>query len=93
MFLAGVPEEVFCRTAFVGQADGSFIDGQKIGQAIENILSSADESVNTKKAIKRLDDARVMLLYKNKKGGKIYELEMKRKICLPAPTARKRTAV
>jgi len=75
MFMAGVPEEVFCRTAFVGQADGSFIDGQKIGQAIENILSSADESVNTKKAIKRLDDARVMLLYKNKKGGKIYELE------------------
>ena len=75
LFLEGVPEEVFCRTAFVGQADGSFIDGQKIGQAIENILSSADESVSTKKAIKKLDDARVMLLYKNKKGGKIYELE------------------
>lgn len=78
MFLESVPEEVFCRTAFVGQADGSFIDGQKVGQAIENILCSADESVNTKKAIKKLDDARVMLLYKNKKGGKIYELENER---------------
>ena len=78
MFLQNTPEEVFCRTAFVGQADGSAIDGKKIGEAIENILSSADESVNTKKAIKKLDDARVMLLHKNKKGGKIYELENER---------------
>ncbi len=78
LFLAGTPEEVFCRTAFVGQADGSTVDGKKVGQAIENILTSADESVNTKKAIKKLDDARVMLLYKNKKGGKIYELELER---------------
>ncbi len=78
LFLGGTPEEVFCRTAFVGQADGSTVDGKKVGQAIENILTSADESVNTKKAIKKLDDARVMLLYKNKKGGKIYELELER---------------
>ncbi len=78
MFLDGIPEEVFCRTAFVGQADGSTVDGKKISEAIENILSSADESVNTKKAIKKLDDARVMLLYKNKKGGKIYEMECER---------------
>lgn len=78
MFLEGTPEDVFCRTAFVGQADGSTVDGKKISEAIENILSSADESVNTKKAIKKLDDARVMLLHKNKKGGKIYELENKK---------------
>lgn len=78
LFLSGTPEEVFCRTAFVGQADGNTVDGKKVGQAIENILTSADESVNTKKAIKKLDDARVMLLYKNKKGGKIYELELAR---------------
>lgn len=78
LFLANTPEDVFCRTAFVGQADGSMVDGKKVGQAIENILTSADESVNTKKAIKKLDDARVMLLYKNKKGGKIYELELER---------------
>ena len=78
MFLGGIPEEVFCRTAFVAQADGSGFDNKKITEAIENILSSADESVNTKKAVKKLDDARVMLLYKNKKGGKIYELENER---------------
>ncbi|MBE6638162.1 MAG: hypothetical protein E7616_01715 [Ruminococcaceae bacterium] len=75
LFLAGVPEDVFCRTAFVGQEDGSILNGKQAGQAIENILSSADESINTKKAIKKLDEARVMLLHKNKKGGKIYELE------------------
>ena len=53
MFLDAMPEEVFCRTAFVAQSDGSGFDNKKITEAIENILSSADESVNTKKAVKK----------------------------------------
>lgn len=39
---------------------------------------SANESINTKKAIAKLDSARVFLLHKNKRGGKIAELESAR---------------
>lgn len=73
-FFIGVPEEVFMRTVFVSQIDGTKINGADIHEAVENILFSADEAINTQKALKRLDEARVMLLHKNRKGGKIYEL-------------------
>lgn len=70
----GVNERVFSSTVFVGQINGSFVDGEKLTDAVENILFSADEMTNTSKALKRLDELRCSLLYKNKKGGKIYEL-------------------
>lgn len=71
----GVSSDVFERTAFVGQRGGSRIDGGELSAGIENILFSADENVNTQKALKRLDDARISLLYKNRHGGKIYDLK------------------
>ncbi|MCL2517910.1 MAG: AAA family ATPase [Oscillospiraceae bacterium] len=70
-----VPQEVFEHTVFVRQADNGRVDGKGFGEAIENLLYSADESVNTNKALKRLDDARTVLLHKNHKGGRIFELE------------------
>ena len=70
----GVPSEIFCHTAFIGQAAGGDVDGEKVSRAIENILFSADEAVNTEKAAKKLDEARVMLYYKSHKGGRIYDL-------------------
>ena len=73
MFLK-VPEQVFVNTSFTGQL-GSSINGTGLPEATENILFSADEAVNTAKALKKLDEMRVALLYRNKKGGKIYELE------------------
>ena len=48
---------------------GSRIDGRSVSEAVENLLFSADEGISVKKALKRLDDARVTLLHKNKKGG------------------------
>jgi Uncharacterized conserved protein len=71
----GVPVDVYDRTIFVKQADNGHIDGRGIGEAIENLIYSADETVDTDKAMKRLDEARTMLLHKNEKGGRIYELE------------------
>ena len=70
----GVPENVFLNTAFTGDI-GSAVGGQGLPEAIENIVFSADEAVSTKKALKRIDDGRIALLYKNKKGGRIHELE------------------
>lgn len=74
-FLLGVPEQVFVNTAFVRQQFGVKPDSVPLSQSMENILSSADEGVNVKKALQKLDDARIALLYKNKNGGLIRTLE------------------
>ncbi len=74
-YFFGVTEEVFLQTAFVGQADGNTVDGGSVAAAIENMLFAGDEMISTKAAQKKLEEGRTMLLYKNKKGGKIYELQ------------------
>lgn len=74
-YFFGVTEDVFLQTAFVGQADGSVVDGGSVAAAIENMLFAGDEMISTKAAQKKLEEGRTMLLYKNKKGGKIYELQ------------------
>lgn len=71
----GVSESVFTSTAFTGQMSGTHVNGQTIPDAIENILFSADETVGTAKALKKLDAARTELWHKNKKGGKIFALK------------------
>lgn len=77
-YFFGVTDEVFCQTAFVGQADGGKIDGSLVGAAIENMLFAGDETISTKQATKKLEEGRTMLLYKNKKGGQIYDLQNER---------------
>ncbi|MBR5515451.1 MAG: AAA family ATPase [Clostridia bacterium] len=74
----GVSADVFAHTAYIGQASGGYINGSKVSSSIENILFSADENIDTEKALKRLDAARVLLQHKKGKGGKIYELTCKR---------------
>ncbi len=77
-YLLGVPEQVFVNTAFVRQQFGVKPDSLPLSQSMENILSSADEGVDVKKALQKLDEARIELLYKNKNGGLIRTLEDKR---------------
>ena len=64
----GIPEEVFVNTVYIRQADGAYFKGESIGQSVENIFYSADESVNTTKALKKLDEARVMIKHKKNTG-------------------------
>ncbi len=71
----GVSERVFVSSAYVGAVSGTHIDGEKLTDAVENLLFSADETMNTAKALKRLDEARAFLLHKNGKGGALYELQ------------------
>ncbi len=70
-----IPQVLYRRSAFIGQGDSPKIDGRPMESAIENLLISADETVDTQKAIKRLDDARIPLLYKRKNGGRIFEIQ------------------
>lgn len=74
----GMPAEVYSNTAYFLQAGGGVVNGREAGEAIDNMLFGADESAGTQKALKKLDEARIALWYKNKKGGIIYELEKKR---------------
>lgn len=74
MLFFGVDADMFFATAFISQLGGTAIKGAKVSEGIENLLFSADENVNTQRALDKLDSARVSLLHKNSKGGKIFEL-------------------
>lgn len=71
----GMNAAVFSATCSVAQLSAQSINSSELGNAIENMLQSADESINVTKVCRRLDDARKELIYKNGRGGKIYELQ------------------
>ena len=71
----GMNAAVFSATCAVSQLSAQNINSAELGNAIENMLQSADESINVTKVCRRLDDARKELIYKNGRGGKIYDLQ------------------
>lgn len=73
-YFLGVPEKVFLQSAFVKGVDSAKVDGVSLKVALENLLTSGDGEINTKKALERLDGARKILKHKNGLGGKIVEL-------------------
>ncbi len=76
-YFLGVPREVFESSACVSQMRSSEINGEKTATSIQNLLSSADENVDTANILKKLDSARVGLLHKNRAGGSLYDDEQK----------------
>ena len=50
----GVPKELFERSLFMAQLDGRAVLPSHLGKAVENMLSSADESINAEKSADRL---------------------------------------
>lgn len=71
----GIPAEVFTGTACVRQLECTEMNSDEINSSIENLLFSADEEIDTAKVQGKLDDLRRTLLYKNGKGGRLFELE------------------
>ena len=74
----GVSGTVFESTVYIRQTADSKVGGHELGDEAENILFSANESINTKKAIAGLDSARVFLMHKRRDGGKIVDLKEER---------------
>jgi len=74
-YFFGVAENIFVNTAFVGQIAGTRPDGTSLAGAVENMLHTADENINLKKAAEKLNLARRDLLPKNSDGGRIREKE------------------
>ena len=76
-YFLGVPKEVFESSACVGQMRSADINGEKTALSIQNMLSSADENVDTARILKQLDAVRVEYRHKNRAGGSLYEDEQK----------------
>ena len=83
-FFLGVPEEVFSSTAFVrqgplrpGTPEGSASGNGAMRGAVENLLTSADESVDLRRAAAALEEQKRVLSQKNG-GGEISALAEKR---------------
>lgn len=76
--LLGIPEEVFEKAAYISQEKEGYTGGSDLGNAIENLLFAADETVSTDKAVKKLDALRVSLLHKNGRGGLLFTLANER---------------
>jgi hypothetical protein len=74
-FFFKMGEEVFTKTAFLKQLDPSEVGGEELSVMIHNILFTADEDLNTQKALKYLTDAKNVLLAEDRSAGTIYELE------------------
>ena len=74
-YFLGVSENAYKKTAFIGQNEAHFTDDGELDSAIRNIVFSADESVDSKKAIKKLEEVRKFYLGKSGKIGKIFEIE------------------
>ncbi len=83
-YFFGVPEDVFVSTCFISQSAVIKPDIAGIGYtsgagiAVENLLTTADENVDLKKAVKKLDQTRRELCHKNGSGGEIGDLKEKR---------------
>lgn len=74
-YFFGFPEKVYLQSAYVKGAENAKIDGGGLKVALENLLTSGDEEINTKRALEKLDGARKLLRYKKGSGGRIGELE------------------
>ncbi len=72
--LLGVGRELFESTAFLGQlADAGDTTGE-MRTAIENLMFSGDEKINTAAAISRLTEARDALLTPDRTAGRLIEV-------------------
>ncbi len=73
--LVGVPQEVFESSVLIGQMKAAEIKGEQLGSAIDNMLSSADESVDISAVLRRIDDVRKEYKLNRGEGGRLYEAE------------------
>ncbi len=74
----GIPAEVFSSTCGIAQSSLASINSAEVGSSIENLLFSADESLNAEKASEKLDAARRQLLHKNEKSGRLVDMRSER---------------
>ena len=72
-----VPEQVYVNTAYFEQLSDSRLNEGEMTQAMENLLFSGDERVNSQRALKNIREARNSLSHPGGIGGAIAELQAK----------------
>ena len=90
-----IPAPLFYRIAYVSQAQGNTVDGVRTSQAVENLLFSGDAALGFRRAQKKLEDFRIALWHKNKKGGSVFRLseELAQNEAILARSAQERAAL
>ena len=90
----GVPLALFESTACVKQLGCTNIDSGEIGGAIQNLLLSADENVDSAKGIAKIEALRKRLMLKKGTGGSIPALSAKRdELAARLKTAKERSSL
>ena len=74
-YFLGVNENAYKKTAFIGQRDTAFTDDGELDSAIRNMVYSGDESVDSQKALNKLEDIKKYYLGKAGRSGEIYEID------------------
>ncbi|MBO4217415.1 MAG: AAA family ATPase, partial [Clostridia bacterium] len=69
----GVPLHIYASTAYINQIDGSRTGDGELSEAAANMVFSADENTSAAKAIEKLDEVRIALYHKDRRGGRIAE--------------------
>ena len=72
----GVDRDLFENTAFLGQIGDHRIDEDSVKEAIENILFSGSETLNTKRTLEKISD-KMEALYRTGGGGAIRDISNK----------------
>lgn len=70
----GVDKELFENTAFVGQVGDASISESSVKEAIENILFSGSERINTQRAANHIAEKMDTILHTGNTGGAIMDL-------------------
>lgn len=74
-FILGVSRAFFMGTSFVSQKGASAYDRDKTSDAVQNILISANEKIDTGRALRKIDEVRKYFLHKRGRGGVIADVE------------------
>ncbi len=74
-YFFGINENAYRKTAFIGQRETAFSDEGELDEAIRNMVYSADESVDSRKALKKLEELKKFYLGKAGRSGEIYETD------------------
>ncbi len=76
-YLLEVPSEVFDNSCFVAQMKAGDINRAQTASAIENMLASADESIDVSEVMDRLDKVRKEYKHNRGDGGRLYDTEQR----------------
>ena len=72
-YFLGMTEGLFTRTVYIPQLSGGLVDGNEVSSAMENLLYSKDEEIDSAAALKALEKAATALVHKRGSGGKLNE--------------------